>query len=252
MPIHLVSTARETAPNVAKGPGLTESITAAAATNPQLLECITSWLREVPVNEVVNSPLLNIIFSALENDSSFQAAAECLSMMVRETREVDDNIDTIQVLLPRILSLQPKIQKLVEEEDTESFKSLTRVFADAGISWVVAIARETSHFRPLVDTILECAARDKDRDVIEYTFDFWYELKQYLVLERYIQARMELLDVYSKLVDILLRHLQYPESESGNEKDLFDGDREAEEKFREFRHHMGDTLKDSCEVMGVT
>ncbi|KAI1079480.1 exportin 1-like protein [Whalleya microplaca] len=224
----------------------------AAATNPQLLECITSWLREVPVSEIVKSPLLHIIFNALESDASFQAAADCVSTMVRETREVDDNVETIQALLPRVLALQPKIQKMVDEEDVESYKSLTRVLADAGVSWVVAIARETTHFRPLVDAILECAARDKDREVIEYTFEFWYELKQYLVLERYIQARMELLDVYSKLVDILLKHLEYPESESGNEKDLFDGDREAEEKFREFRHHMGDTLKDCCEVMGVT
>ncbi|RYP41784.1 hypothetical protein DL767_000800 [Monosporascus sp. MG133] len=224
----------------------------AAATNPQLLECITSWLREVPVNDVVNSPLLNVIFNALESDNSFQAAAECLSTMVKETRDVDDNIETIQILLPRIIALRPKIQKFVDEEDTDSYKSLTRVFADAGISWVVAIARETAHFRPLVDSILECAARDKERDVIEYTFDFWYELKQYLVLERYIEARMELVDVYSKLVDILLKLLEYPDSETGNELDLFDGDREAEEKFREFRHHMGDALKDACEVMGVT
>ncbi|KAI5918622.1 exportin 1-like protein [Camillea tinctor] len=224
----------------------------AAATNPQLLECITSWLREVPVHEVVNSPLLNIIFNALETDTSFQAAADCVSTMVRETRDVDENIESIQILLPRILALRPKIQKVVDEDDTESYKSLTRMLSDAGVSWVVAIVRETAHFRPLVDAILECAARDKDRDVIEYTFEFWYELKQYLVLERYIQARVELMDVYSKLVDILLKHLEYPEAESGNEKDLFDGDREAEEKFREFRHHMGDTLKDSCEVMGVT
>ncbi|KAI1849307.1 hypothetical protein JX265_012132 [Neoarthrinium moseri] len=226
-----------------------------AATNPQLLECITSWLREVPVSDVVNSPLLNVIFNALENDDSFQAAAECLSTMVRETREVDDNVDTIQVLLPRVVALRPKIEKVVEEEDAETYKSLTRVLSDAGIAWVVAIARETAHFRPLVEAILECAARDADRDVIEYTFDFWYELKQYLVLERYIEARMELVDVYSKLVDILLKHLQYPQSEDGRDveaRHLFDGDLVAEEKFREFRHAMGDTLKDACEVMGIT
>ncbi|KXJ92412.1 exportin 1-like protein [Microdochium bolleyi] len=224
----------------------------AAATNPQLLECITSWLREVPVSDIVGSPLLDVIFHALENDNSFQAAAECLSTMVRETRDVDDNIDTIQVLLPKIIGLQPRIQKVVEEEDTEAYKSLTRLLADAGIAWVVAIAREPAHFRPIIEAILECAARDKERDVIEYTFDFWYELKQYIVLDIYIQARTELFDVYAKLVDVLFSHLEYPESESGNEKDLFDGDREAEEKFREFRHHMGDTLKDACEVMGVT
>ncbi|KAK8127460.1 hypothetical protein PG984_008568 [Apiospora sp. TS-2023a] len=226
-----------------------------AATNPQLLECITSWLREVPVNDLVNSPLLGVVFNALESDDSFQEAAECLSSMVRETREVDDNVASINIMLPRVIGLRPKIQKFVEEDDTEGYKSLTRVFSDAGIAWVVAIARETAHFRPLIDAILECVEMDKERDVIEYTFDFWYELKQYLVLERYIQARMELVDVYSKLVDSLLKHLQYPDSEDGrdaNARELFSNDLVAEEKFREFRHHMGDTLKDACEVMGVT
>ncbi|KAI1432015.1 exportin 1-like protein [Xylaria sp. CBS 124048] len=223
-----------------------------AATNPQLFECITSWLREVPINEIINSPLLNIVFNALDTDNSIQAAAECVCTIVKETREVDENVDTIQVLLPRILALRPKIQKFVEEEDLESYKCLTKIFAEAGISWVVAISRETLPFRPLVEAILECAARDKDREVIDNTFEFWYELKQYVVIDRYMQARVELVDVYSKLVDILLQHLQYPEAEGGNEKDLFDGDREAEEKFREFRHQMGDTLKDACEVLGVT
>ncbi|KAK8090951.1 hypothetical protein PG994_000456 [Apiospora phragmitis] len=207
-----------------------------AATNPQLLECITSWLREVPINDLVNSPLLGVVFNALESDDSFQEAAECLSSMVRETREVDDNVASINIMLPRVIGLRPKIQQFVEEEDTEGYKSLTRVFSDAGIAWV-------------------CVERDKERDVIEYTFDFWYELKQYLVLERYIQARMELVDVYSKLVDSLLKHLQYPDSEDGrdaNARELFGNDLVAEEKFREFRHHMGDTLKDACEVMGVT
>ncbi|KAI0966504.1 exportin 1-like protein [Xylaria arbuscula] len=223
-----------------------------AATNPQLYECITSWLREVPVNDIVNSPLLNFIFGALDSDNSVQAAAETVCIMARETRDVDDNFDTIQVLLPKIISLRPKIRKFVDEGDIESYKFLTRIFSEAGIAWAVAIARESSHFRPLVEAILECAARDKDRDVIDNTFDFWYELKLYLVIDKYIQGRLELADIYSKLVDVLLQHLQFPEAESGNEKDLFDGDREAEEKFREFRHQMGDTLKDSCEVLGVT
>jgi len=216
------------------------------------MECITSWLREIPVSAVVKSPLLGVVINALGSDDSLQEAADCLGSICRETRDVDDNIETIQALLPRIVELRPRIQSTAEEEDTEAYKAFTRIFADAGDSWVVAIAREPQHFRPLVETLLECAARDKERDVIEYTFSFWYELKQYLVLERYMEARMEFGDIYSKLVDILLKHLQYPTSDSGNELDLFDGDRELEEKFRDFRHHMGDTLKDCCEVMGVT
>ncbi|KAK3390253.1 armadillo-type protein [Podospora didyma] len=224
----------------------------AAATNPQLFECISSWLREVPVAVVVNSPLLNAVINGLSDDKSILAAAECLGIICRETKDVDDNIATIQTLLPRILELRPRIQALADEEDIDGFKAITRVFADAGDSWVLIIAREPQHFRPLVDALLECCARDKERDVIHYTFSFWYELKQYLTLEHYIEARLQLVEVFSRLVDILLKHLEYPSSDDPNELDLFDGDREQEEKFREFRHLMGDTLKDACEVMGVS
>ncbi|EGX90341.1 Armadillo-type fold domain containing protein [Cordyceps militaris CM01] len=224
----------------------------AAARNPQLMECITSWLREVPVSSIVHSPLLDVVFQGVTADDCSQEASECLCVMIRETRDVDESQESIRVLFPRIVGLQPRIAIAASEEDTEALKALTKVLAIAAESWSVAIARQPSHFRPLVEAVLECAARDKDQDVIEHTFLFWYELKQYLVLERYIQSRVEMVDIYSKLVDILLKHLQYPRPESGNETDLFDGDREQEEKFREFRHQMGDTLKDSCEVMGVT
>lgn len=215
------------------------------------MECITSWLREIPIDTIGKSSLLNIVISALDDDNCLESAAECLAAICRETRDVDDNLEMIQILLPRVVALRPKMQKAAEEEDTEAFKALTRIFAEAGDSWVVIIAREPTHFRPLVDIILECALRDKDKDVIEHTFNFWYELKQMIVMDRYVEARMHLYEVYAQLVNILLKHLEYPESENGNELDLFDGDREQEEKFREFRHHMGDTLKDCCQVLGV-
>ncbi|KAK0714658.1 armadillo-type protein [Lasiosphaeris hirsuta] len=225
---------------------------AAAATNPQLFECITSWLREVPVSVIANSPLLNAVMHGLTDDNSLTAAAECLGVMCRETKDVDESIDTIRVLLPRVLELRPRIQAMVDEDDIEGFKAITRVFADAGDSWTLGVARSPQTFLPLVDALLECCARDKDRDVIQYTFGFWYELKQYLTLGTYIEARLQLVEVFTKLVDILLKHLEYPPSDDPNEIDLFDGDRELEEKFREFRHLMGDTLKDACEVMGVS
>ncbi|CEJ86985.1 Putative Exportin 1-like protein [[Torrubiella] hemipterigena] len=223
-----------------------------ASRNPQLMECITSWLREVPVANIINSPLLDVIFNGIVADECSQEASECLGVVLRETGDVDESRDAIAILFPRIIALQPRIKALADEEDSEGLKALTKVLATAAESWVVAIAREPSQFRPLVDAVLECALRDQERDAIDCTFMFWYELKQYLVLERYIQSRVELMEVYSKLVDIMLSHLQYPKPDSGNETDLFDGDREQEEKFREFRHQMGDTLKDSCEVMGVT
>jgi transportin-3 len=200
----------------------------------------------------VNSPLLNIIFSALDNDRSFEAATDCLVQIFKETREVDEYLPTIQVLLPRVIALQPRIYQAAQQEDAELYKGITRIFAEAGEAWVVLIAREPTVFRPLVESVLECAARDLDRDAIALTFIFWYELKLYLILEIYIEARMQFVDVYSKLVDVMMKQLEFPTPDDPNSLDLFDGDREAEEKFREFRHHMGDVLKDCCEIMGVT
>ena len=131
-------------------------------------------------------------------------------------------------------------------------KGVTRIFAESGEAWVVLIARMPAQFRDLVEAVLECCLRDRDRESISITFNFWYELKQYITLEKYLEARATLGDLYSKLVDVMIKHLEFPTPESGDEADLFDGDREQEDKFREFRHTMGDVLKDCCEAIGVT
>ena len=164
---------------------------------------------------------------------------------------MDETLQSIMTLYPQVIALQPQLAEAAQEEDTEKFKGIARIFAEAGESWVLLIARLPNDFRALVEAILATAALDKERDAIPHTFKFWYDLKQYLTIEKYTEARMQSLDIYSKLVDIMIGHLEFPKPESGDEKDLFEGDREQEEKFREFRHQMGDVLKDCCEVMGV-
>lgn len=198
---------------------------------------------------MVNSPLLDKIIAAVDNGASFESAIDCLCTIYRDTRDVDASISLIQALYPRIMALRPKIQEAADTEDTDLMKGVTRIFAEAGEAWVVLIARAPDQFRGLVEATLECCMLDHDRDAISITFIFWYELKQYITLEKYIQARATLADLYSKLVDVMIRHLEFPSG--GDDDDLFDGDKEQEEKFREFRHAMGDVLKDCCEVIGV-
>ncbi|KAJ6013020.1 hypothetical protein N7522_003375 [Penicillium canescens] len=222
-----------------------------AATNPRLLDCITSWLREIPAAKVVESPLMDVIIKALDNDVSFDAGVDCVCTLYRDTKDVDESLPVIQALYPRLMALRPKIAETAEAEDLEAFKGVTRMFAEAGEAWVVLIARLPGEFRGLVEALLECCARDWERDAISLTFMFWYELKQYITLERYGEARVNFQDIFSQLVDIMVKHLEYPSPEEG-ETDLFGGDREQEEKFRQFRHAMGDVLKDCCAVIGVT
>lgn len=198
------------------------------------------------------SPLLDKILAAVNEDTSFEAAIDCLCTIFKDTRDVDENRPAIQHLYPKIMQLQPKIAEAARSEDNDIMKGMTRLFSEAGEAWVVLLAREPQVFRPLVQAILECCSRDKDREAVNVTFIFWYDLKQYLTLEKYMPARASLADLYSDLVDIMIGHLEFPTPENGNETDLFDGDREQEDKFREFRHMMGDVLKDCCEVLTPT
>jgi transportin-3 len=207
-------------------------------------------MREIPLDAIINSALLRIIMDDLSLDDPFEAAVECLSALVAETRDVDETLSSIMILYPQVISLQKQLVDAAQQDDNDRFKGIARIFAEAGESWVLLIARLPTDFRTLVEAILATAALDKEREAISHTFKFWYDLKQYLTLEKYTEARMLYIDIYSKLVDIMIGHLQFPKPESGNE-DLFEGDREQEEKFREFRHQMGDVLKDCCEVMGV-
>ncbi|KAH8423731.1 nuclear import receptor MTR10 [Aspergillus melleus] len=222
-----------------------------ASTNPRLLDCITSWMREIPAAKIVESPLLDIVLKGLDNDVSFESAVDSMCTLYRDTREVDESLPIIQALYPRLMTLRPKIAEFAETEDTDAFRGITRLFAEAGEAWVVLAARLPTEFRGLVEAVLECCARDWDRDAVSLTFVFWYELKQYVTLERYTDARVCFSDVFSQLVDIMVKHLEYPRPDDG-EVDLFGGDREQEEKFRHFRHSMGDVLKDCCAVIGVS
>lgn len=201
---------------------------------------------------MVNSPLFDAIINALMIESSFEAAVDCMCTILRDTREVDESIEIIQLIYPRLMSLRPRIAEAAQSDDQDTFKGFTRLFAEAGEHWVVMIARLPNEFRGLVEAILECCARDSDREAISSTFLFWYEIKQMITLEKYRDARNNYADIFAKLVDIMIKHLEYPTPEGPDETDLFDGDREQEEKFREFRHQMGDVLKDCCEVITVT
>ena len=170
--------------------------------------------------------------------------------MVRETRDVDDSLDSIKVLSPHVMGLRSKVIAAAEAQDMEVFKGLARLLAEAGESWVIVIAREPAVFRPLIEAIYEVCSRDWEREAIGYTFHFWEDLKLWLVMDRYYQAKELFTPIMTRLVDEMISHLQYPKPE-GSEDDLFDGDREQEDRFRNYRHEIGNVLKDCCEVLGA-
>ena len=227
-----------------------ESTRAAGKSSPLVFACLNSWLREIPVGRVVQTPLLDMTFAALADDELFDAAVDLICGMLRETTEVNEPevVQVIEVLYPRIMTLQPKLRE--NSSDPDAFRGYARIFSEAGEAWVILVARLPDQFEPLVRAIAETTGIDDDLEIVKFTFNFWYDLKQALVSPKHAHAKAVYTPIYTGLVDAMVRHLHYPSGDDVDESDLFDGDREAEEKFRSFRHDMGDVLKDCCNVVG--
>ncbi|AEY94768.1 FAAR115Cp [Eremothecium gossypii FDAG1] len=218
----------------------------------QILSCLSTWIYEFPIEQLLTvTPLINLVFRVLmeshdDYPDAFEAAVDCLSVLLRETRDVA-NVQMIQMLYEQLMQLQSRLLPPVEKVDDWSeyedvMDALTRLFVEAGESWCVFIGKEPQTFKPLVQVILLLTCKNTDLDVVKYTFPFWFNLKQMLVLARYNEQKLQYQDIYVGLINGIIKHLEYPE-ESFTSK-------EEEDKYREFRYDMGDVLKDCTAVAG--
>jgi transportin-3 len=182
----------------------------------------------------------------LSNDDLFDAVVDFITAMFRETRDVYDNVASIKLLYEQLCLVSPQLGTLATDPDT--FRGIIRMYAEAGEVWVVLIAHEPEKYQFLVQCIARCTEYHEDLEVTKITFNFWYELTQLITVDKHRPAKEMFKPIYAGLVDTMIGHLHYPE---GNDRtDIFKGDRVAEDKFRDFRHEMGDVLKDCCRVVG--
>lgn len=218
-----------------------------------ILDCLNSWIKECPIETFLQiASLTQLIFQSLSNEKTFDKSIECLCTILVETRDIE-NHELIDALYQQLLQLYSFFkEKLEKNEDEEVYQGITRLFVEAGESWHVLIAKNPKHFKPLVEILLHCCAlgENNDLDVVKYTFMFWYLLKQLITLPKFEESKAEFVPIYEKLILIIIKHLTYPTDNDDN--NLFEGDKEEEDKFKEFRYEMGDVLKDCCAVVGPT
>ncbi|CCF57517.1 hypothetical protein KAFR_0C05260 [Kazachstania africana CBS 2517] len=223
-----------------------------------VLRCFTSWSFEFSIDQLFQvQPLISLVFESLNHtganaDSSvFEAAVDCLCGILKESRDTT-NEQLIMTLFEQLIGLQrnilPNIQTLsklqVEEGiDPEILEGMTRLFVEAIEAWVIFIAKSPEFFQPLISMLLMLTCKNPDLDVVSYSFPCWFSLKQNFVLPRYQNAKAVYTPTFIELINGIIEHLQYP-------PDHFDS-KEGEDKFKEFRYHMGDVLKDCTAVVGT-
>lgn len=230
--------------------------TALDITLESILRCLSSWAFEFPIEKFLTvEPLIKLVFDSLLNDSDnneiFEAAVDCLCIILKESRDIS-NDNLIMALYEQLMNLQSKlIPQLVtckdkvqveDEIDPELLENFTRLFVEAGEAWVVHISKSPEVFQPMVMILLMLTCKNSDLDVVAYTFPFWFNLKQNLVLVRYRESKKFFTNIFIELIKGIIGHLEYP-------KDSFSS-KENEDKFKEFRYTMGDVLKDCVAVVG--
>lgn len=210
-----------------------------SAVQSQVFTCLDRWLSasEIKTSDVAQSPLFSYMFEALASDALFDSAVDLICDLIHETQEIDDNMQLIQLILPRLIALKPQLAKDVQDPD--KIKGYARIFSEAGETYRTLILQHTEAFFPLVEAIGECSAYP-DLDVVPITFPFWMRLAQTMGKKSSVSPL--LLDAYRSLMGVIIRHLHFPPDSApltGQEA----------ENFRSFRHVMGDTLKDCCIVL---
>ncbi|GAB1517431.1 Nuclear import receptor [Rhizoctonia solani] len=218
-----------------QAPGVTPAV------QSQVFRCVKSWVRagELSPTELAQSPLFGFAFDALATEQLFDAAVEVICDIIHETQEVDDFLPIIEQITARLIVIKPKLAEV--GDDSDKMRGYTRIFAEAGETYRTLIVAHIETFQPIVEAILECSSYP-DLDVVPITFQFWYHLSM-SARSRRDSVSPVIADVYQRLTGIMIDHLRFP-------ADFDELSAQERDEFRDFRHIMGDTLKDCCYVLG--
>lgn len=219
-----------------------------AKVQQQTLECLASWLRaaEIMPASVQSSPFFDFAFNSLGDPTLFDMSINLICDLIHETQEIGDNLTVIQAIVPRLVALRPQLTSAAQEEDTDTVRGYCRLFVEAGETYAQLMLQHPAEFIPIVEAILDCSAYD-DLDVVSISLNFWWRLAVGLRKGGFLEDAgcRPFLEIISRLVEVVIKHLRYPEnviSFTGQDRD----------DFRQFRHEVGDTLKDCCSVLGAT
>lgn len=209
----------------------------------RIFKCLSSWIRtgEMDIKLLSTSPLLELSFKGLESPELFDVAVDVVSEIIYETRDVNECRSIIEQIYPCFGTLLQKLAEAIEEEDEDSVRGYGRIFVEAGEAYINLIGRHPEAFGILMDGIIKVAAYN-DLEIVPITFKFWYELTNLLETETFKGSIPQFLPYFDALVDIMIEHLRYP-------TDLDSLTAEERDDFRDFRHKMGDTLKDCCRIL---
>ncbi|TPX70051.1 hypothetical protein SpCBS45565_g02000 [Spizellomyces sp. 'palustris'] len=207
-----------------------------------ILRCLYSWIKsgDIKIASLAGTPVVGMAFDALACEPLFDVASDLACEVIYRSGKDGKEESIIHAVYPRLLPLRKKLED--SKDDPETVRGLCRIFEDAGEAWTGLIATNYEAFEHVVGGLLQCAAYE-ELDIAKITFLFWEYLANEIILAANAAHRPKFYPVYRQLIDIMIKHLHYP-------NDLAEWTAEERDEFREFRHEMGDVLKQCVKVLG--
>jgi len=206
------------------------------------MNCLLSWIKskDIKVISLLKTPFIEMAFSSLHNIRLFDIAVDLIEEIIYNSSEIQENMQVIEVIYVHLVSLQEFLVQSKDDEDT--VKGICRIFAESGESYLELIVENYNAFKGIVEGLLECAA-SSPFEIIPITYNFWYRLQKKINEPEYSNYKPQFFVIYRNLIGIIINRLHYPEDQ--NEWTSMERD-----EFSDFRHNMGDVLKDCCMVLG--
>ena len=139
------------------------------------------------------------------------------------------------------------LQHAMQEENEELLESIAYILADYAYYYLGELVTDEAIGKVVFALILDAADHSGDYKIIEMTFRIWENLTDFLKQQQsattgYMQ------EILASLVRILLKKLQYPSEGSSS---LSSWTSQKRDDFRAFRHCIGDSLKDCCDLLSI-
>ncbi|XP_020519422.1 transportin MOS14 isoform X2 [Amborella trichopoda] len=232
----------------------------------QVLDAFSSWLRlgyGVAASTLASHPLVFATLSSLNSeqlsDAAVNATCDLIHYTVSESSGgINAQMPLIQVLVPLVMGLRERFRASLKDldQDEEEVKSMARLFADMGDSYVDLIATGSDESMMIVNVLLEVASHP-DYDITSMTFNFWRSLQDNLTrkesylsfgTEAAVEAeknrRLSIFRTpYEMLVSLVSFRVQYP-------KEYQEMSREDQKDFKQTRYAVADIIMDAASVLG--
>ncbi|KAH7433967.1 hypothetical protein KP509_07G095100 [Ceratopteris richardii] len=244
----------------------------------QIIVAFAAWLHlahGMNVSTLASHPLVAAALSGLTLDTSFDAAVDAVTELIRFTVSgtpggLAEQMPLVQIIVPHVMALKSRFVGSLkitadeshsgdfegEEEDHEIMKGIAQLFTEMGESYVEIIANGSVEAMVIVEALVAVTSHP-DVTIAEMAFNFWYRLSNAITTREFykgfesetavgneMERRASIFrPIFEHIISLVSHRVKYPQGfESWRKDEIAD--------FKQTRYAVADVLVDAAAVLG--